>query len=128
MDLNPLHEAVIGNRGLASGDWDIAFMATDWLAEAQTEGLLEDLTPHMTRAPIPDFPDAWSPSLTTMQRFAGGFCGMPYHDGPERLIYRKDLLAAAGRSEEHTSELQSLMRISYAVFCLKKKTQSTMYI
>src|SRR3546814_8899665 len=28
-----------------------------------------------------------------------------------------------GRSDEHTSELQSLMRISYAVFCLKKKTQ-----
>src|SRR3546814_1255770 len=31
--------------------------------------------------------------------------------------------AAKLRSEEHTSELQSLMRISYAVFCLKKKTQ-----
>src|SRR3546814_2807446 len=30
------------------------------------------------------------------------------------------------RSEEHTSELQSLMRISYAVFCLKKKTKKTM--
>src|SRR3546814_1737801 len=30
----------------------------------------------------------------------------------------------AQRSEEHTSELQSLMRISYAVFCLKKKTQT----
>src|SRR3546814_8332810 len=29
------------------------------------------------------------------------------------------------RSEEHTSELQSLMRISYAVFCLKKKTTTT---
>src|SRR3546814_12093680 len=29
--------------------------------------------------------------------------------------------SGAGRSEEHTSELQSLMRISYAVFCLKKK-------
>src|SRR3546814_3550981 len=29
----------------------------------------------------------------------------------------------SGRSEEHTSELQSLMRISYAVFCLKKKTK-----
>src|SRR3546814_1610691 len=29
------------------------------------------------------------------------------------------------RSEEHTSELQSLMRISYAVFCLKKKTHKT---
>src|SRR3546814_5510799 len=31
----------------------------------------------------------------------------------------------AGRSEEHTSELQSLMRISYAVFCLKKKKHTT---
>src|SRR3546814_5780666 len=31
--------------------------------------------------------------------------------------------SAAARSEEHTSELQSLMRISYAVFCLKKKKQ-----
>src|SRR3546814_8175491 len=31
---------------------------------------------------------------------------------------------AAVRSEEHTSELQSLMRISYAVFCLKKKTNN----
>src|SRR3546814_2876294 len=38
---------------------------------------------------------------------------------------RPPLLAAAplSRSEEHTSELQSLMRISYAVFCLKKKTK-----
>src|SRR3546814_1222982 len=32
-----------------------------------------------------------------------------------------DNVAERGRSEEHTSELQSLMRISYAVFCLKKK-------
>src|SRR3546814_2978475 len=38
-----------------------------------------------------------------------------------------DVLALNGeaRSEEHTSELQSLMRISYAVFCLKKKNKST---
>src|SRR3546814_2111810 len=33
--------------------------------------------------------------------------------------------AERGRSEEHTSELQSLMRISYAVFCLKKKNKKT---
>src|SRR3546814_7921895 len=39
-----------------------------------------------------------------------------------RAARRKDARrAAAARSEEHTSELQSLMRISYAVFCLKKK-------
>src|SRR3546814_10883331 len=35
-----------------------------------------------------------------------------------------ELTGAEQRSEEHTSELQSLMRNSYAVFCLKKKTQS----
>src|SRR3546814_1145878 len=40
-------------------------------------------------------------------------------DNPERLP------VAGKRSEEHTSELQSLMRISYAVFCLKKKKNHT---
>src|SRR3546814_3856486 len=40
-------------------------------------------------------------------------------------IEQSDLPADPGRSEEHTSELQSLMRISYAVFCLKKKKKTT---
>src|SRR3546814_10376700 len=50
-----------------------------------------------------------------------------------RTLVRSFLLLALGlivmRSEEHTSELQSLMRITYAVFCLKKKnkTQSDLY-
>src|SRR3546814_9976741 len=38
---------------------------------------------------------------------------------------QNNLPARSGRSEEHTSELQSLMRISYAVFCLKKKNKTT---
>src|SRR3546814_3411401 len=37
------------------------------------------------------------------------------------LLFAGGLDTVASRSEEHTSELQSLMRISYAVFCLKKK-------
>src|SRR3546814_3888563 len=55
------------------------------------------------------------------------------HHGVEQLVIGErrvaqaelQLLDAMMRSEEHTSELQSLMRISYAVFCLKKKTTST---
>src|SRR3546814_8436126 len=43
------------------------------------------------------------------------------HFGAARLCRRQ----SGTRSEEHTSELQSLMRISYAVFCLKKKTTNT---
>src|SRR3546814_8929334 len=41
----------------------------------------------------------------------------------QRDCHRVGGEANHGRSEEHTSELQSLMRISYAVFCLKKKKQ-----
>src|SRR3546814_10985095 len=41
------------------------------------------------------------------------------------IIYRITNGHDGWRSEEHTSELQSLMRISYAVFCLKKKNKST---
>src|SRR3546814_9766110 len=45
--------------------------------------------------------------------------------GGTRARHRPGADASAGaRSEEHTSELQSLMRISYAVFCLKKKKKS----
>src|SRR3546814_7750097 len=40
-------------------------------------------------------------------------------------VRQKNAGNIADRSEEHTSELQSLMRISYAVFCLKKKNNNT---
>src|SRR3546814_4517432 len=55
--------------------------------------------------------------------------GLNLNEGAESVLaYQHACLAlrALTRSEEHTSELQSLMRISYAVFCLKKKkTQIT---
>src|SRR3546814_9876037 len=52
------------------------------------------------------------------------------HDAQDRLSARQPLHGplyqiVPVRSEEHTSELQSLMRISYAVFCLKKKINTT---
>src|SRR3546814_9321725 len=42
---------------------------------------------------------------------------------PSFLVKNADESEPGSRSEEHTSELQSLMRISYAVFCLKKKNK-----
>src|SRR3546814_1423720 len=44
--------------------------------------------------------------------------------GDEMRLVQAMLTEPVPRSEEHTSELQSLMRISYAVFCLKKKTNT----
>src|SRR3546814_6718963 len=46
---------------------------------------------------------------------------------PRRTAPRSSHQGGEKRSEEHTSELQSLMRISYAVFCLKKKKKSHTY-
>src|SRR3546814_6270331 len=52
-------------------------------------------------------------------------CGITGSDADTRRMARRSArkwrLESGVRSEEHTSELQSLMRISYAVFCLKKK-------
>lgn len=95
-DLNELHAALFAQGGLKDGAWDIAFLPTDWIAEAVAAGAVRDLAPLQVGRPIPDFPQAWSPSLLSLQRFGGGFWGMPYHDGPQCLIYRTDLLAEAG--------------------------------
>src|SRR3546814_8576103 len=59
---------------------------------------------------------------------AGGQAGALDHldqpGQPERRLFRRlEDATVPERSEEHTSELQSLMRISYAVFCLNKKKQ-----
>src|SRR3546814_4758487 len=51
--------------------------------------------------------------------FGGAF------QNPHIGLVRNDPVDISRRSEEHTSELQSLMRISYAVFCLKKKKKTT---
>src|SRR3546814_8136058 len=50
-------------------------------------------------------------------------CGPALAGYPARSLSGARSDSAQPRSEEHTSELQSLMRISYAVFCLKKKTK-----
>src|SRR3546814_5379914 len=51
----------------------------------------------------------------------GAACGAASHHARDL----RDALGAHIRSEEHTSELQSLLRISYAVFCLKKKKRTS---
>src|SRR3546814_8249544 len=58
----------------------------------------------------------------------GGVLGKGRHLFPQILQHIRTEAGAdaASRSEEHTSELQSLMRISYAVFCLKKKTNNVL--
>src|SRR3546814_4031007 len=62
------------------------------------------------------------PMLPFDEAAARAYAGLPFRRARfDRLLAAHALSLDAVRSEEHTSELQSLMRISYAVFCLKKK-------
>src|SRR3546814_19730118 len=51
----------------------------------------------------------------------GGSASFPCLEHKNKNLVMRCFIGRCNRSEEHTSELQSLMRISYAVFCIKKK-------
>src|SRR3546814_2106201 len=72
------------------------------------------------RACSSPLPAAYWPTLCVMAA-SRRCCSNPSISAP--CTCNKPKLHRPSRSEEHTSELQSLMRISYAVFCLKKKTK-----
>lgn len=91
LDLHPLYEELIDKNGLKNGDWDITFINTDWIAEAVEYGHVENLNQFFEKSAPQQYPDAWSPSLLRMQEFNGCVYGLPMHNGPECLIYRKDL-------------------------------------
>ncbi len=91
LDLHPLQESLFAHGGLAGGEWDVAFINTDWVAEAHQTGAVLDLAPYIKAHPPAGYPDAWTPSLLRAQQFGQSIIGLPYHDGPECLIYRKDL-------------------------------------
>src|SRR3546814_5211624 len=65
--------------------------------------------------------------MTTANAWAAHSAQSPFahFSFQRRALEPQDVRIDILRSEEHTSELQSLMRISYAVFCLKKKTTTT---
>jgi multiple sugar transport system substrate-binding protein len=104
LDLNPLHESLFVSRGLQLGDWDAAMISTDWLAEAAEKEGLQDLAPFVEQSPPEGYPKAWSDSLLRLQQFDGAVLGLPYHDGPECLIYRKDLFADPELSDRYARQ------------------------
>src|SRR3546814_9072109 len=65
------------------------------------------------------------PILMTSLAFIAGLVPLMWTVGPS--AQGNHSISFGARSEEHTSELQSLMRISYAVFCLKTKTNTNTY-
>src|SRR5580658_9687744 len=91
LDLHPLEEALFTSGGMENGDWDVAFVATDWIASMHEQGCALDLAPLLQNDPPEDYPHGWTDSLLRLQRIGDAVLGVPYHDGPECLIYRRDL-------------------------------------
>ncbi|WP_146404290.1 extracellular solute-binding protein [Planctomycetes bacterium CA13] len=104
MDLHDLHEATIGSGGLHDGDWDIAHVTTDFIAEAHATDSLLNLRSRLNLKPPHDFPAGWSESMLGFQDFGDSIVGVPFHDGPECLIYRKDLFADPTNQQAYKSQ------------------------
>lgn len=91
LDLHPLYDTLLKDEGLKNGIWDVALINTDWITEAYSSNSILDLTPFLQKNAPEDFPQGWSQSLLYKQEFNGKTVALPFHDGPECLIYRKDL-------------------------------------
>lgn len=94
-DLHGLHNALFAKNGLASGACDLALFSTDWIGQARAANLLADLTPYLSPNSVPpsEWPEAWPTSLTRPCIVNGQTDCIPWHDGPEVLLYRSDLFA-----------------------------------
>ena len=102
LDLHPLFDSLVAEPDSENETWDVVFCPTDWLAALHADNLLVDLAPYIDKDPPQDFPDGWAPSLLQMQVFGDAILGIPYHDGPECLIYRADLF----NDQEHQRTFQ----------------------
>lgn len=90
-EVRELEHELLNTGALKSGQWDLCFVNTDWVAAIHDRGGVVDLAPLLASAPPPDWPSGWTPSMQRLQQIDGAVVGMPYHDGPECLILRKDL-------------------------------------
>lgn len=90
LELVPLHLPEL-HQAILTKDFDVAHVNTDWLAETWETGCLENLDPYVAKQPPQDYPQGWPWALLKLQTFPDGLAGIPFHDGPECLIYRKDL-------------------------------------
>ncbi|KQS35705.1 extracellular solute-binding protein [Pedobacter sp. Leaf194] len=109
MDLHELYNRTIAEKGLANGDFDIAHISTDWVLEGYSNQDFEVLNPYINRNRPADFPSGWSKSLLGLQRFGWEVVGLPFHDGPECFIYRKDLF------EDETEQANFLTQFGKAL-------------
>lgn len=103
MDLTELHQSLFEEEGLMNGSWDIVQISSDWVSEAFNKSALENLTPFIAENERKTYLQNWPASLRRSQTFENNIYGIPFHDGPECMIYRTDLFAC----EENKTRFKS---------------------
>jgi multiple sugar transport system substrate-binding protein len=91
--IHELYHSAVTEGGLRDGRFDLALLVTDWLAEAHAAGALENLHHWQQLIPLHDWPGGWPRSLVQPLIFGDHLTSLPWHDGPECLVYRTDLFA-----------------------------------
>src|SRR3546814_7661165 len=109
-------------------DWSSDVCSSDLHEAHVAEGacihdFLETLAIEMLHILMLAFIDHIEKRGETVAQIEATAAAMTNIENPAQLCVQCFLVIETFKSEEHTSELQSLMRISYAVFCLKKKTK-----
>jgi multiple sugar transport system substrate-binding protein len=102
--IHELYKSAVSEGGLHDGRFDLALLVTDWLAEAHAAGALEDLHHWQQLIPIHDWPNAWPHSLVRPLLFGDHLSSIPWHDGPECLVYRTDLFQDAAACSAFRSQ------------------------
>jgi multiple sugar transport system substrate-binding protein len=110
-DLHALQDTLFTQEGLARGDWDVAFLNTDWVASVHESRSVVNLAPYLESAPPEGYPGDWSPSLLRLQNVDGFVLGLPYHDGPECLLYRKDLFENPDERRAYSKQFGVPLRV-----------------
>ncbi|MGA8042062.1 MAG: extracellular solute-binding protein, partial [Terracidiphilus sp.] len=97
LGIHDLYNAAIKGGGLRSGEFDLALLCSDWLAECVAKDAVEDLHTWHSQRSVANWPTGWSPTLVRPLLFGKQLSALPWHDGPECLVYRSDLFMDPNR-------------------------------
>jgi multiple sugar transport system substrate-binding protein len=111
MDLHELYDRTLTKKGLAQGEFDIAHINTDWVYEGYLNNDFEVLNSYINDNRPDGFPEGWSRSLLSLQCFGTEIVGLPFHDGPECFIYRKDLFEDASEQANYLARYGKALEV-----------------
>jgi multiple sugar transport system substrate-binding protein len=109
-DLHRLYDALFGDDRLLD-DYDVVFINTDWVLAAHRTQRVLDLAPFIASDPPEGYPQGWTASLRRLQTIKSAVVGLPYHDGPECLIYRRDLFLDQREQQAYAARFGTPLRI-----------------